>query len=179
MSTANDADCERKSSAAVRRRPSASQGHALEVLGHAIEYLIDSYVATASTTASMADTEATQILMRLSREIFTECPEIIPFRQQMRDTFYGWAWKVKELFLPVPPSIQALCAICLADKPRRPCFTAPPGGTPSPSLSTTALGEHPAVAVETGASTSPTPAPSRSPRPPQPSQTSKTHRPPP
>ena len=54
-----------------------SAGHALEVLGHAIEYLTDQYVAQTTTTDDLAtgQLEAIQILMALNRSIYFECPE--------------------------------------------------------------------------------------------------------
>ena len=58
----------------ARRRPSAEQGKSLEILGHAIEYLIDSDLKSGDTVPTRHVTEATRILMARSREIFAECP---------------------------------------------------------------------------------------------------------
>lgn len=57
----------------VRRRPGKVQGRALEILAHALEYLVDT-----STERSPADQEAVQILAARSRAVFAECPEIRP-----------------------------------------------------------------------------------------------------
>jgi hypothetical protein len=54
---------------AIRRRPSPQQGHALETLGHAIDYLMDSYVLPASAVGGTGDTAAAQLLQVLSMEI--------------------------------------------------------------------------------------------------------------
>ena len=55
----------------VRRRTSPEQGRALEVLGHAIEYLVDSRLS--ETWESPADAQAVQLLMSRSTEIFSAC----------------------------------------------------------------------------------------------------------
>jgi hypothetical protein len=70
----------------VRRRGSEAQGRALETLGHAIEYLIDSQLWRGRDYDPKADQEAIQILMRLSREVFGECPEVISVRRR----FHAW-----------------------------------------------------------------------------------------
>ena len=66
------------------------QGQSLEMLGHAIEYLVDSRMHRDCGLSSLADSEAQQILMRLSREVFAECAEVAAS---------GWlaAWLVKTL----------------------------------------------------------------------------------
>jgi hypothetical protein len=58
-----------KNNPIIRKRPTRIQGRALEVLAHAIEYLVDSslYSDTENTI------EASQIMMRLNREVFAEC----------------------------------------------------------------------------------------------------------
>lgn len=63
------------SSAHVRRRISPEAGHALEILGHAIEYLTDEYVHRSGTlSAEDPELEAVQLLMALNRQIYFECP---------------------------------------------------------------------------------------------------------
>ena len=61
-----------------RRRPTASQGHALEVLGHSIEYLVDQRMRRDAGLSAPADSVAEQVLMRLSREVFAECAKVVP-----------------------------------------------------------------------------------------------------
>src|ERR1035437_6129342 len=68
----------RSDSKAVRRRPTMSQGQALEMIGHAIEYVYDSRVYQNAGALSKSDMEAVQTLMRLSREVYLECKEIAP-----------------------------------------------------------------------------------------------------
>jgi hypothetical protein len=60
------------------------QGHALESLGHSIEYLYDSRVYRNAGELSPSDVEAVQILMRLSREVFVECREVVPARNGLK-----------------------------------------------------------------------------------------------
>lgn len=66
------------SSLVLRRRPTMTQGQALEVLGRAIEYLYDSQVYQNSGALSPSDIHAVEILMRLSREVFVECRDVAP-----------------------------------------------------------------------------------------------------
>jgi hypothetical protein len=54
------------------------QGRALEILGHAVEYLVDSRMFLVDQPTTRADAEATQILTLLSREVFFECAEVVP-----------------------------------------------------------------------------------------------------
>lgn len=68
----------------VRRRANREQGHALEILGHAVEYLVDSRMFLIEEPATMADSEAVQILMRLSREVFSECNIVITPLHRLR-----------------------------------------------------------------------------------------------
>lgn len=77
---------------AVRRRGSLQQGFALEALGHAVEYLIDSRMFATTTDDARTDQEAIQLLMRLSRAVFQECPEVEPFSRKCRRWMaHGWS----------------------------------------------------------------------------------------
>ena len=61
---------------AHRRRISPRAGHALELLGHAIEYLTDEYIyAGGDCSASDPRVDAIQLLMALNRQVYYECPE--------------------------------------------------------------------------------------------------------
>ncbi len=73
----------------VRRRGNYEQGRALEMLGHAIEYLADSGLfAESSTVESMqAEAQAVQILMRASRAVFEECAEVVPVGERLSRWF--------------------------------------------------------------------------------------------
>jgi hypothetical protein len=64
-------------------------GHALEILGHAIEHLTDEFVAEA-TQVSPSDPrlEAIQLLMALNRQIYFECP-IRPTLGDVARSFFG------------------------------------------------------------------------------------------
>ena len=63
---------------ARRRRISREAGHALETLGHAIEYLSDEFVHSGGAlTAHDGQVEAVQLLMGINRQIYFDCP-IVP-----------------------------------------------------------------------------------------------------
>ncbi|SNT02760.1 hypothetical protein SAMN05421770_103514 [Granulicella rosea] len=69
----------------VRRRGNPQQGHALETLGHAIEYLTDTRMFSIGDTAerARAEAEAVQIMMRASRAVFEECAEFVPLHTRI------------------------------------------------------------------------------------------------
>jgi hypothetical protein len=67
----------------MRRRGSLAQGRALESLGHAVEYLMDSDLFQRSSAASTDNQAAIQILKGLSRAVFLECPEVVPLRRRL------------------------------------------------------------------------------------------------
>jgi sulfur carrier protein len=60
------------------RRLTATQGRALEILGHAIEYLVDSRLACADEFCSPAAQEAIQLLSRANREVYQDAPATAP-----------------------------------------------------------------------------------------------------
>ena len=68
-----------------RRRPGRNQGHALEQLGHAVEYLIDSRMFLTQVPYTTAEEEAVQILMSLSRLVFDGCPRAVTMRRRVLD----------------------------------------------------------------------------------------------
>jgi hypothetical protein len=60
-----------------RRRITPEAGHALEILGHAIEYLTDEFVHDGgSFSANDHRIQAVQLLMALNRQVYFECPEV-------------------------------------------------------------------------------------------------------
>jgi hypothetical protein len=68
-----------------RRHISPRAGHALEVLGHAIEYLTDEFVQEgASPSANHPQILAIQMLMALNRQVYFECPEVPGFCERCR-----------------------------------------------------------------------------------------------
>ncbi len=75
------------SARAVTRRPGKAEGQALEILGHALEYLVDTRMFLYREASTRADGEAIQILSRCSREVFATCPEVVPFGQRVRAWF--------------------------------------------------------------------------------------------
>jgi hypothetical protein len=74
---------------AVRRRHITPQaGHALEALGHAIEYLTDEFVHNGGgLCANNGQLDAVQILMALNRQVYFECPEVPTLGQRFRGLF--------------------------------------------------------------------------------------------
>lgn len=76
----------------VRRRISPEAGHALEILGHAIEYLTDEYVQRRGTlSADDPELKAVQLLMALNRQIYFECPVSPTFTDRLLELFHLWA----------------------------------------------------------------------------------------
>jgi hypothetical protein len=68
----------------TRRRGSQMQGRALEILGHAVEYIVDSRMFMIDQPSTRADAEAVQLLMLLSRQVFAECAEVTPPARRLR-----------------------------------------------------------------------------------------------
>ena len=58
------------------RRISPEAGHALEILGHAIEYLSDELAHNGGEmTGHNPQVQAVQLLMALNRDVYFSCPE--------------------------------------------------------------------------------------------------------
>lgn len=67
-----------------RRRISPQAGHALEILGHAIEYLTDEFVHEGGTfSRHNSQLQAVQLLMAVNRQVYFECPEIPPLSKRI------------------------------------------------------------------------------------------------
>jgi hypothetical protein len=68
-----------------RRRITPRAGHALEILGHAIEYLTDEFVHEGTgMTAGSSQLEAVQLLMALNRQVYFECPVVPTLGERLR-----------------------------------------------------------------------------------------------
>ncbi len=68
-----------------RRRISPEAGRALEILGHAIEYLADEFVHSGgSLSARDGQVEAVQLLMAINRQIYFNCPEVPTLGERLR-----------------------------------------------------------------------------------------------
>jgi len=60
-----------------RRHIEPEAGRALEILGHAIEYLSDEFAHSGDIlSAHNAQVEAVQLLMAVNRKIYLACPEV-------------------------------------------------------------------------------------------------------
>lgn len=79
-----------------RRNTTPEQGRALELLGHAIEYLVDSRLF--DQWESPADAEAVHLLMACSRAVFAGCEEVVPWHHRVQQAL------LKRLHLQSPQS---------------------------------------------------------------------------
>jgi hypothetical protein len=71
--------------AARRRRIDPLAGHALETLGHAIEYLADELVHEGGNLSThRGQIDAIQLLMACNRDVFFDCPEVPSFGERWR-----------------------------------------------------------------------------------------------
>jgi hypothetical protein len=69
----------------ARRRISPQAGRALEILGHAIEYLTDEFVNQGLTFSAKDERlQAVQMLMALNLQVYFECPEAPTFGERCR-----------------------------------------------------------------------------------------------
>jgi hypothetical protein len=67
------------------RRIGPEAGHALEILGHAIEYLSDELVHNGGElTAQNPQVEAVQLLMALNRKVYFSCPVVLTLRERLQ-----------------------------------------------------------------------------------------------
>ena len=72
-----------------RRRISPETGHALEILGHAIEYLTDEYVhAGGAFSARDGQVDAVQLLMAANRQVYFACPEVPSLGERWRSLLH-------------------------------------------------------------------------------------------
>lgn len=73
----------------VRRSITPQAGHALEILGHAIEYLTDEYVHDRGfLNPDDERMETVQLLMQLNRRVYSECPVLPTFSERCRSLMY-------------------------------------------------------------------------------------------
>lgn len=68
----------------VRRRSTMQQGKALALLGHAIEYLVDSRLDDRLDRSAGA-AEAIHLLMARSRAVFEECERVTPWQSRVSE----------------------------------------------------------------------------------------------
>jgi hypothetical protein len=71
-----------------QRNISPTSGRALEILGHAIEYLTDELVNRIQPVdAHHPQAEAIQVLMAANRQVYYECPIRLTFTERLRAFF--------------------------------------------------------------------------------------------
>ena len=77
----------------VRRRTTPEAGFALEVLGHAIEYLADEHVHEGGILSSVERpdprVEALQLLMAANRDVYYACPVMPSLYQRVVGRLFG------------------------------------------------------------------------------------------
>ncbi len=87
------ADRFRMTTLAIRRRPTPENGRALEILGHAIEYLADEYAVDRRSKGPLGNAdpriEAIQLLKRFNREIYLSSAVVPPPLWRVRRWFLG------------------------------------------------------------------------------------------
>src|ERR1700679_1047824 len=82
-------------SRSVRRRTTPEAGFALEILGHAIEYLADEYVHEAALLPSIhihsgdPRVVAIQLLMAANRQVYFACPVVPSLSQRVVQRLFG------------------------------------------------------------------------------------------
>ncbi len=80
----------------VRRRLSPAAARALEMLGHAIEYLADEYAASVDNKGPLGNGDprvaAIQILKKLNRELYYSGGEVQPSGSRLLRWFLGEMW---------------------------------------------------------------------------------------
>ena len=77
-----------ETSRAATRRITPEAGRALEMLGHAIEYLTDEYIhKSGKMSASDSEVAAIHLLMSLNRQVYYACP-----------VARGWSDRIREFF---------------------------------------------------------------------------------
>jgi hypothetical protein len=68
-----------------RRSINPEAGHALVILGHAIEYLADEFIYEGGPRpGNQGQVDAIQLLIRSNRQIYMACPEVPTFTQRLR-----------------------------------------------------------------------------------------------
>ncbi len=77
----------------VRRRTTPEAGFALEILGHAIEYLADEYAHESGSISSIHSrdprVEAMQLLMAANRQVYYACPMMPSLYQRIVGRLFG------------------------------------------------------------------------------------------
>jgi hypothetical protein len=70
---------------AIRRRSSPQQGFAIQILGNAVDHLLNSRMFLIDEPPSPVDADAIHILMRLKRAVFSECEQVTETNRSLRE----------------------------------------------------------------------------------------------
>jgi hypothetical protein len=72
-----------------RRRITPQAGHALVILGHAIEYLTDEFVHNGPELSPRSgQLAAVQLLMAVNRQVYFACPEVPTVTERLRSVLH-------------------------------------------------------------------------------------------
>jgi hypothetical protein len=72
------------------RRISPQAGRALEILGHAIDYLIDETIYDGPFSRLDPRLQAVRLLVAANRAVYFACPEVPTLRQRCRSLLQQW-----------------------------------------------------------------------------------------
>lgn len=73
-----------------RRKMNPRAGRAIEILAHAIDYLVDMHAHEGSLIVwEKGHFEAVEILKALNRQIYLECPIVPSFEERCSSFFFG------------------------------------------------------------------------------------------
>lgn len=74
-----------------RRRISPEAGHAIEKLGHAIDYLADQYIHEGGLIShDDPELQAVEMLMVINREVYSACPEVPTMGERWHAWLHGY-----------------------------------------------------------------------------------------
>jgi hypothetical protein len=85
-----------------KRRISPEAGRALEILGHAIEYLVDEFLFEFEDVPiewRSGRIQSIQLLVSVNRQIYFECPTVPTIKERFHgflSTIENWIFKVKK-----------------------------------------------------------------------------------
>lgn len=95
-----------------RRRIPPSEGRAIEILGHAIEYLADEFAFHSGTLPSLnsddPQIQAIQMLMAANRQVYFSCPVIPPLGVRLLNSLFHWKRPDSPIYLGRPDVLRSV-----------------------------------------------------------------------